>query len=206
MHPALRSSGCTSQQEAQQVSYTHICEYTHLWYGQNLWNGELVLQKDTNRDTDLRLEGVTTGQNSSGTWMLCKKFSYLEPPQMFCLNLSAHAISRKWTENCNHLGKARAIILKNKSKLLYPELSVHLRYSTTPHLNIKIRFLLHHLKDTGACCAAWRFQNYWASTLQQCTGRVTGPDHVSNNDKDALSLQGNGTFYRVSRNGSLTDQ
>lgn len=110
----------------------------NLWYGQNLWNGKLVLQKDTNRDTDLRLEGVTRGQSSSGTWMHCKKFSCLEPPQMFCLNLSAHAISRKWTENCNHLGKARAIILKNKSKLLHPELSVHLRHTTTPHLKIRI--------------------------------------------------------------------
>lgn len=178
----------------------------NLWYGQNLWNGKLVLQKDTNRDTDLRLEGVTRGQSSSGTWMHCKKFSCLEPPQMFCLNLSAHAISRKWTENCNHLGKARAIILKNKSKLLHPELSVHLRHTTTPHLKIRIRFFLHRLKDTGAYCAVWRFQNYWASTLQWHMGTVPGPHHVSNKDEDALSLQGNGTFYRVSRRSSLTDQ
>lgn len=129
---------------------------------------------------------------------------------MFCLNLSAHAISRKWTENCNHLGKARAIILKNKSKLLYPVLSVQSRYTTTPHLKIKRRLLfffpLSHLKDTELYRAVWSFQNHWPFTLQQCTGTITlGLTACRTKMRTDSQLQGNCAFYRISRKSNLTD-
>lgn len=88
--------------------------------------------RDANRDSDLRVGGSSNQDmlepqtSSSGTWLFCKKFSAWEPPQM-AQNLSAHAISRKWTENCHYLGKTGAITENSPLKLLHPMLSVHFR-------------------------------------------------------------------------------